>query len=263
MHKNIICFLNFALFAICTYISPAVGEQSASKSKNCELVLGWHIWPPMQYFDEMNHPAGLQIELIKKLEKITSCNIKLLQQSFEKNQQAIKNGEIDVTFDITITEDRKHYGHFSIPYRKELLVLYVKPNYYKQCQEKDLKKLIQQGFRLSLTKGVNYGKLISDIQNDPILNEMLHYQDSNQTELELFKQGKLDGVLEDPIVMAYMKRNDFSLTLTKSCQITVYEGLVSIMFSKKTVHESIVNRFNKAINELKKRPAYEQLWGLQ
>lgn len=243
-------------------ITPSNIAQASTGNTSCELVLGWHLWPPLQYLDEVNQPAGLQINLIKKLEEATNCKIQLRQQSFEKNQQDIKNGNIDLTFDITITQARQEFGHFSIPYRKELLVLYVKPEYYKQCRELDLAMLIEQGFRLSLTKGVNYGEMITNIQKVPKLNQLLHYQDDSQVELDLFRRNQLDGILEDPIVMAYMKRNDPQLTLVESCQVTVYEGLVSIMFSKKTVSNDIVERFNKAINLLKQDASYEKIWGL-
>ncbi len=244
------------------YFTPTNNVHAASYLPPCNLVLGWHFWPPLQYLNEANQPIGLQINLIKKLEAATNCQIQLRQQSFKKSQQDIKSGDIDLTFDITITEKRQKFGHFSIPYRKELLVLYVRPDYYQQCHEQDLTSLIKQGFRLSLTRGVNYGTKISNIQKDPKLNQLLYYQDDSKVELDLFKRNQLDGILEDPIVMAYMKRKDLQLALVESCQITVYEGLVSIMFSKKTVSNEIVKRFNKAINQLKQSADYQNLWGL-
>jgi len=244
-------------------IVPTNNAWAESHKTACNLVLGWHLWPPLQYLDDANQPVGLQIDLIKQLEVATNCQIQLQLQPFEKSQQDIKKGNIDLTFDITITKARQEFGNFSIPYRKEMLVLYVKPEYYQQCREQDLASLIKQGFRLSVTKGVNYGSKIVNIQKDPALDQRLYYQDDGKVELDLFRQNMLDGILEDPIVMAYMKRNDMQLAQAKSCQVTVYEGLVSIMFSKKTVPVEVVKRFDDAIEQLKQAPDYEQLWGLQ
>lgn len=263
MRKITLLYLVIFVTLSLLYVVPCNVVQAATSDAPCKLKLGWHMWPPLQYIDDSGQPAGLQIDLIKNLEKATNCQIQLRQQPFEKSQQDIKSGEIDLTFDITITEQRKKIGLFSIPYRKELLVLYVKPKYYQQCREQDLTMLIDQGFRLSLTKGVNYGELITNIQNTPRLNQLLHYHDDSKIELDLFREDKIDGILEDPIVMAYMKRNDRQLTLVKSCQITVYEGLVSIMFSKQSVTNEIVEKFDNVLNQLKQNADYEKIWGLR
>ena len=251
------------LFAsIFATILPASNTQAALVDNACELTLGWHHWPPFQYLDDNNTPIGLQIDLSKKLAQEIGCKINLVRQDFEQNLSDIKNGNIDLTFDITITDERKKYGHFSIPYRKELLVLYVKPEFIQECKKQPLSNLIKSGFRLSLTKGVRYGSDVARIQKDPDLDKLIHYQGSNETELDLFINDKLDGILEDPAVIAYMKRKEPKLKNVESCQITLYSGLVSMMFSKKTVSTSLVNQFNAALKKIRRADEYRWLWGL-
>lgn len=252
--------MGFCLLALVQ--STPLRAESEIHTQQCKLLLGWHIWPPFQYLDEQRKPIGFQIELVKKLEQLTGCTIALRLQSFSKNIQDISQGTIDLTMDATITESRSQFGWFSIPYRREMFVLYVKAENAKMCRGESLPQLLRGGFKMSVSKGVLYGDLITDIQQNNELNELLHYSESNHEELQLFKSNKIDGILEDPIVMAYMKRSVPGLNDVTSCHITTYSGLVSIIFSKKSVDQAIVERFNRAIRELRKDTHYKPLWGI-
>ena len=254
--------LAISFISILLAYSPPVKAEGQAAGQPCNLVLGWHIWPPFQYLDERQKPIGFQIELIKQLEQLTGCKLELRLQSFSENLADISEGKIDLTMDATITQQRTQFGHFSIPYRREMFVLYVKAGNVEQCRGVELPQLLKGGFKMSVSKGVLYGDLITQIQQDQELNALLHYSESNHQELQLFKNNKIDGILEDPIVMAYMKRSVPGLRDVTSCQITTYSGLVSIIFSKKTVNQSVVERFNRAISELKKDVHYKQLWGI-
>ena len=239
-----------------------VAAETTSDNKTCQLVIGWHHWPPFQYLDDNNQPVGFQIQLAKRLASMVNCEAKFLLQTFEQNQQSIRNGEIDLVFDIRPTKQRKQYGYFSIPYRREMYVLYVWPEAYERCRASTLSELIESGFRLMLNDGVIYGEDILAIQNDEKLSHLIQYESSNARLLNLFINKEIDGIVEDPIVMAFSKRSEEKLQETRSCYISVNTELVSIMFSQMTTHPELVNKFNKAIEQLKNEPGYLRVWGI-
>ena len=160
------------------------------------------------------------------------------------------------------TKARENYGYFSIPYRREMYVLYVWPDYHDKCRSEKLENLIQSGFRLSLSRGVVYGDNIARIQKNEALNRLIHYHSRSATLLKLFKANEIDGMVEDPMVMAFNQRFDDKLKEAKPCQISVSTDFISIMFSKKTVSQETVNRFNQAIEKVSKEAGYRQLWGI-
>lgn len=256
---RVLAVVTFILFALAV---DQVAAQAKSNKEPCQLIVGWHYWPPFQHLDKNNQPVGFQIELAKRLASMVNCRVSFQLQTFEQNQQSIQSGEIDLVFDITPTAKRKQYGYFSIPYRREMYVLYVWPEYFEKCRSSRLDELIEGGFRLMLNEGVIYGEDILEIQQNESLNRLIQYEPSNAQLLRLFIEKEIDGIVEDPMVMAFNKRAEEKLQRIRSCHISVNTELVSIMFSQKTTNLDLVSKFNKAIEEVKKEPGYLQVWGL-
>ena len=240
--------------------------QAASKNPislpepECELTIGWGLWSPYQYRNEQGIPTGLQIELIEQIAKQAECQLNYVLQSFDENQQSIKKGDIDLTMDITITEERQAYGYFSEPYRQEVMALYVKPEFIADCESIGIEAMIRNGIRIGLTKGNIYGDAITQIQTQPALNSKFIYNNSNAESFILLEKGLIDGLIEDPTVLAYNLRKKQMSGLLSACKVTVYEGKVSLMFSKKTVSQDMVKRFDKALEKVKSTIEYQRNW---
>lgn len=263
LNKLLTCFLFLLIINANTDATTSPQNNSTTSildKQNCQLKVGWGLWAPYQFPDEQGKPVGLQIELIKKIALEAGCQLTFTLQTFEQNQQSLKNGNIDLTLDTTITKKRQQYGHFSIPYRQEILILYVKPELENRCKNESIRSMINNGVRLGLTRGNVYGQMVSEIQQIPKLNKKLVYSAQNAQHYELFAQGQLDGFFEDPTVMAFNLRNQNKLNSLKSCHITVYSGEISLMFSKKSVSPKIVSRFNQAIKKVKQTPEYINKW---
>ena len=230
---------------------------------DCYLKVGWHNWPPYQFIGASGKVQGQQITLARKLAALSGCELEFIQNTFAKNQELIESGAIDATFDITVTEERAKLGYFSIPYRKELLLLYVRDDSHQRCQQQNLAELISNGFNLAITKGFVYGDTIENIKDDPVLAKKLYYSNSQEEEIALLLNKEIDGLLEDPLVMAYLKSKEKRLQHLKSCDVKVYQNLVTIMFSRKTVAPKTVENFNAAIEVIKQDKDYRRLWGLE
>ena len=239
--------------------SEAWSEQPKSQVE-CKIKVGWGDWPPYQYL-EKGKPSGLQIDLVKQIGKFANCNLQFIPQNFKDNQLGIKNGSIDMTFDTSITPERSEFALFSKPYRNEVLALYVRPQFIEACQNKSIKDLILSGMRLGITRGNIYGEAIASIQSDALLDRKLIYRNDNTEHYRLFADNQLDALVEDPAVMAFMKRNNPKTGYLKMCQISVSSSTVSLMFSKKTVNQKTVERFNQAIDKVKQTSAYIRDWG--
>lgn len=229
-------------------------------TESCEITIGWGDWPPYQYL-ESNEPKGIQIDLIKQIGKMANCRLKFVSQNFDDNQRGIEEGTIDMTFDTSITPEREKFALSSIPYRNEVLALYVRPQFMDACKTSPVSELIEKGMRLGITRGNIYGESIKYLQDTPALNKKLIYRNDNSEHYKLFAEDKLDAFVDDPAVMAFMIRNNPSTGILRVCKIAVSSSTVSLMFSKKTVAPYIVERFNRAIELVKEPPDYVKHWG--
>ncbi|TQV76916.1 amino acid ABC transporter substrate-binding protein [Aliikangiella marina] len=241
----------------------SIGEKDANAQsqpqEDCHIKIGWGDWPPYQ-FTENGEPKGIQIDLIKQIGEAANCKLSFISQNFPDNQQGIRDGTIDMTFDTSVTEEREKFALFSSPYRNEVLALYVRPKYMEACKSQPVAALIESGMRLGITRGNIYGETIRSIQSTPELNSKLIYRDDNTEHYKLFAENQLDAFVDDPAVMAFMIRNNPKTGPLKVCKIAVSSSPVSLMFSKKTVTQATVERFNSAIARVKQTPEYIKNW---
>lgn len=254
------------VFILLMIINPQGGLLADEKAPHndtfkCALALGWAEWRPYHYSIGGQDPVGWQIDLIKKIAKGAGCQLTYVNtENFTKTINSIKNGQIDVAMDMTVTEQRKEFALFSESYRKEIAVLYSTPQTLADCKEKPLAELVKEGFRLGLLSGIIYGNLIENLQSTPGLNSRLVFKKDFNTLYQMVIDKKLDGLIDDPVVVTYRLTEKRQVDLLKSCQSLVSMTDVSLMFSKKTVPESVISRINQSIAEIKKTKAYKNKW---
>ena len=250
----------FILLLASHFYSVAASENLDKQTSDCKLKISVADWRPYHYFDRNNQPAGLQVELIKRIAESAGCELEFFNLRYNKSLKAIESGKIDLTLNATITEERKKFGLFSISYRNETLVLYATKKYAEACDHQSVEDLIKNGFRLGLQSNMVYGKNITRIQKTPALNEKITYFEHTGQDIEFVKNYQLDGIIDDPVIVAYKSRKDRIRDGLRRCHVSLSSSPVSLLFSKKTVSQEIVERFNHAIKQIKMTDYYKKNW---
>ncbi|WP_196137918.1 ABC transporter substrate-binding protein [Aliikangiella sp. G2MR2-5] len=254
--------ISIALFLTLWTTNLYPNNQLAQTTEHvCSLTLGWGNWPPYQHSLNGDIPYGIQIDLVRKVASEAGCTLKFKKQTFSENISAVKDGTVDFIMDTSITKEREEFGYFSDPYRLEVLVLYLKPEFNQQCNSMTLPELIKKtGARVGLNQGNIYGKSVTEAQSDEGLKQQFVYADNNDQLYQLFSSGKIDGFFEDPMVLSYtLKRMQLRGKL-KACKVTQKASTVSFMFSKKTVTKELVSKFNEALARIKLTKDYRANW---
>lgn len=228
--------------------------------KLCRIQMGWESWRPYQYLDSEGNIAGIHIELIKLIASKAGCHLDFVQNRFVNSIKYVRDGTLDMVSNTTITAERKKFALFTIPYRKEMIVLYVSKEKLALCKQNSFSQLIQKGFRFGVPRGNLYGEEINQIQKQPRFARKIVYLESNRKGLSALLQGKIDGYFNDPAVHAYYLKREHLKGEVKPCKVTVYAEDVSLMFSKSTVTPDIILRFNKAMIEIQKSEYYRTHW---
>lgn len=187
--------------AFASFDGPLAKSLDKPISK-CSLTGGIADWPPYQTFNG-NQVSGLQVELVKNIAKQAGCSVKFNKMLYFQAQEAVEKGDIDFTLNATITDSRKQFGHFSIPYRNEILVLYVRKAFHEQCNANSLEMLIENGSVLGLEKKMVYGPELTKIQNSPQLNKRIKYFNHTGQTAQFLIDNKVDGIVDDPVMIAY------------------------------------------------------------
>ena len=241
--------------------SQAKERPVQATTDDCVLTVGLADWLPYQHFTQKGQAAGIQVDLVNQIAKLAGCELRYIPIKFSKSIKRLEKGSIDLMFNATVTAERRDFALFSHSYRQEMLVLYSTKKYAEECRNKSIKELIQDGFKMGLQKESLYGKAVSEVQKIPELNQKIVYFDHTAHDFDWVYQNNLDGFIDDPAIVSYRSRKEGEIGRLHACQLTV-SSPVSLMFSKKTVSQSIVNEFNKAIDTVKQSDSYRNLWSL-
>lgn len=117
---RLVLFVLFALMpltALAQYelkLTPA--EQEWLKSHPRIQIGMMDAWPPLNFVDKNDTPQGIGVDYVKAMNKRLGNAIVLVPGPFKRNQELVKNGQLDGLMDITQRPDREKLYSFTKPY---------------------------------------------------------------------------------------------------------------------------------------------------
>ena len=243
------------------FIDKINGIESKAKLRN-----GWYLWDPYQFEIFINNEreiTGLDIALLTKIFNNMGIELDYSEVSWKQHQLDLKNGKRDIAAGAFLTEDRAEYVYYSLPYRKETNVLYFKKgearNYDIESVDEMLKLFKEKKIRLGVVSGYKYG---DDRINDYVAlnkgsNLIIEAGDEKENFNNLF-EGKIDGFLTDRIVAATVAWRHGWQSQVEEHHFKIEAADIYVIFSKDSTSPSLVNAFNKELNEFKESGEYDR-----
>ncbi len=268
----------FNLVACLFFVLMACGEKPASTATEvqvadatetvpepavvmpeCDLKLGWDPWAPYQYLTPEDEVKGLDVDLISAMAAEAGCDITFVQDNWMNLLNGIRNGDIDILGGATRTDSREEFGLFSDNYRHETFSLYIRPDESEKFADKNLKGLLEAGFRLGVTQDYLYCPQINVLQDDEKFSSQFVSVPITEVNYYNLTEGYIDGFLEDPFVAAFTIRRKGLQGQIEALALEISSGDVSIIFSKQSVKEETVQLFNNALAKLKETGEYDRI----
>jgi polar amino acid transport system substrate-binding protein len=222
---------------------------------NSILKAAWELNEPYHYLPSntiMNEPIGLDIELLKLYSKDSKVEIVYSSIPWSKQLDNLKQGDIDLALDISFSDERAKYFHYSIPYRFEEYSFFTLKNstYLKFINLNDFLMSIRiKGHKFGVVEGVVYADpAINAFFSDPMNKEDIVSYKSSDAALEGLVKGEINGFIDDQqAARALMLKHNY---FDKIDEIDLkVKAPVHIAFSKKTVSVDSVEKFNNIIKQ--------------
>ncbi len=231
----------------------------AEQSPPCQLTIGWDPWEPYQYQDVGGSVTGLDIELIEAMAGRAGCDLMYEENDWAALLNRVREGAVDVILGATQTQDRASYGWFSDPYRSESFGLFVRSGEANNYSDNTLAALLDKSFKVGVTNQYIYGDEVMALQDDPKYSEKFQAVTVGEANFERLRNFEIDGFLEDPFVAAAVIRRKGLHEDIEAHPIVIETGEVRLMFSRASVSEDVVNRFNASLAEMKQDGTHESL----
>lgn len=228
---------------------------------NHNLSVGWELWYPYQYHNTEQQLVGLDFDIFNAIVKESQLNVNYTELPWKRHLHYIKTGEMDIAMGASYTEERAEYAFFTVPYRLELVKLYVRKGNIEKIDLPTLSVLSSSDYMIGVEGGYYYGseyqELIKTAEFQSHINEVIDLEEN----VELLLAGHLDGFLVDPVTMKafvdkYKLHGEF-----EQHPMTIYQDNIHIMLSKKTMEQTTVDKINLAIAKLESSGKLKQIIG--
>ncbi|MDF2965444.1 MAG: hypothetical protein K0Q51_832 [Rickettsiaceae bacterium] len=218
---------------------------------NLILKAAWDVIPPYEYKDA-GELKGIDLDLLKLYSNIADIDIEYSKINLPKQLKMLEEGMIDIALDLSFSEARAEYLHYSIPYREERYSYFMirDLNNLKFINLSDfLMNLNLKGLRLGLVQGIVYADpVIQNFFNETINQRNLKYYENSEKALEGLLRGEIDGLIDDQRIINSLKLKAKFANQIQEIDLKIHAP-VHIAFSKKTVAIDTVEKFNNIIKQ--------------
>jgi polar amino acid transport system substrate-binding protein len=232
---------------------PSTGPptaRTAGAAGFCQLTMGWDPWEPYHYVDAAGEEKGLDVELVTAIADGAGCHLSFERDSWANLLKRVADGEIDLISGATRTAEREDYAWFSEPYRQEVFVLFTRSDADERFPGSTLRAKLEGGLRLGVTDAYLYGGEVETLRDDPDFAGAFVVASIGETNVTRLVDGEIDGFLEDRFVAAAVVRRR-GLEGTVDAELVVSSNDVRLMFSKSSVDQVLVERFNESMRALR------------
>jgi polar amino acid transport system substrate-binding protein len=254
--QNIVCGLLFLLFAF-----PVVAQQESKVLRS-----GWYQWDPYQYEvvkRELKHLTGLDVQLLKAIFGKMGYELQIDPVSWRQHQEDVKDGKRDIAGGAFRSKERDMYAYYSMPYRSERDMLYVRKDEqqkFKFNTAAELVKTLESGsYKLGVIDGYFYGAPLMQYINDPKnAGKIVKVKDDRENFTNLLEH-KIDAFPIDHLVGATLGWRHGWQKQVVELPNPVFEDSIHVLFSKKTTTPELVERFNQALLQMQNSGEYNEV----
>ncbi|MCC5827157.1 ABC transporter substrate-binding protein [Alkalimonas sp.] len=233
-------------------------EEPKAHTADCQLTMGFDAWEPYQYVGVGNVVTGLDVEIVHAIAKSMGCSVAMQQGTWVELLSALRDGEVDFVLGASMTDDRQQFAYFSDPYREERFILYVR-RYEANMPYSTITDFVKAGHKLGIVNEYYYGDEITALYTSDDHHSQFVGAIISEMNMARLIDEEIDGFLEDSFVGASILRRKGLDQYIEPHGIRLESSQVYVMFSRASVGEAMVEKFNAGLAQIKASGVYQQI----
>jgi polar amino acid transport system substrate-binding protein len=227
-------------------------------ANSCKLTVQVIEYPPLAMKQANGDWRGLNFHYLDALFKEAGCRYQIVETPHARGIKLLENGQIDMTLNLSRTEEREAHFHFIGPQRKEVIRLAAKSNMYPKISGWSQFDGLNARFIWQI--GAFYGENIAEkVEQNPTLKHKMLYSADNVAMVGQVNKGQADGFFLLQDFFHYQKAVNPDYANIELHPIVINSDDVYFALSKKSVDERMRLRFEKAFLRLVERDALVQI----
>ncbi len=202
---------------------------------------------------------GATIDLVREALKRMQCQAHFIEMPWARGLRNLRNGSLDILPGALVTKEREAFAYFSIPLHRSPNVLFVSQAAAEKFSFTDLAELSGTTFRLGAQIDVVYSTQYQALLQQPAFTQRLTLLNSREGAWKMLAAGRLDGLIADEVTgLLELEKLGLSKAIVRS-DLVVSAEAATVAFSKKSIDEAFVVRFNQALQEMFADGTYERI----
>ncbi len=241
--------LNFMIGFSLLFCVPLMG---------CELKVRVFVFEPLVMKDDKGVWTGIDVDQAKALLDLAGCRYSFVEMPFARGLHMLKTGEMDMMLEISKTPEWQESIHFIGPQRQEVIHLVSKKGLVQPITE--WHQLERLNLALLRQRGTFVGERFEQmLQRNPLLQQRMTLLGDTGVRIDMVKKGRADGFFAESAYLQYRLRTDPDYAMVELHPLVIHSSSVYFAFSKISVSQSLINKLEKAYQQLSKTAKLRQI----
>ena len=239
----------YSVLALALGVICAAGSVSADA---CSIRVGWSPYAIYTFVDADGKLTGADIEILRAVAADIGCEVTFADLPWPRILREIEKGTLDATSSASHTEAREAFAHFSIPYRRAEMAVYVRRGEARNYRLDGLASISKTDFKLGVVKEYYYGSEFEELLKNPDFSAQIDPAVDNQTSIRKLVHGRVDGILAEDVGVILAEARTLGVgDFIERYPLYLPGDEFHMMFSRKSVSEELVDSVNRSLEEMR------------
>ncbi|WP_417459931.1 substrate-binding periplasmic protein [Kordiimonas sp.] len=203
--------------------------------------------------------VGLDTDILEQVLRKAGCTWRYTEMPLKRSLSALRSGLVDIAMGASITPDREEYAFFSQPYRREVMVMFMRKNDEPRASFQRLANAADAGVVIGAHLGSWYGYEYARLyENDSAFRRQILQSANYDTLYNALLAGRVDVVIDDIFNGHTLLSKSGRLEEASIHVSPVNDSLTHFMLSKKSVSDKTMNSLDHAIMAFQQSEAYAE-----
>lgn len=226
---------------------------SMASAEYCVKTFRWAEDPPYTYRSEEapEGVSGIDADIVRTVLDRMGCEVVFVEMPWARALAELKSGRVDIVSGAFDTPERRQYAYYSAYGQSVPNVLFMRAEDAKDTRISSFVDFLESDLILGGQVGVNYGPEYFQALRSGVLGERLYLVPDRELLWRMLDRGRVDAVAASYLtgVMEINKQGYSGQILNTSIELSSAPAF--IIFSKASVDESFVTRFDEVYREVR------------
>lgn len=226
---------------------------------DCAITLRWDDDPPY-FIAEGDRVIGIDADIVREAMRRMECRLSLAKLPWARALMELERGRVDMLSGAYRTSERERYAHYASTVGLiSPNVLFVRDSKIDWREFAGLRDILVAGFVLGAQVKVSYSEEFDDLARDPRFRKKLQYAPRRELLWAMLARNRVDAVIADRLTGLYEIRGLGLEEQIFPTDMVVSDEPAFFIFSKATVDQAFVERFDSVLQAMLNDGAFEAI----